>query len=227
MTFPFKDFSFLSWGLELASHGPTGLDKVCHQPPSQSATEVSRPVGVGAGGDVQLYWADHSGAEKCGYEAFLKTSYLIEPTKMQGSPLGFGHAYQLDLSLLSFIIIHNSSCFLSQIEINQTPQCLLSFVSGKNTHYPLQGLDTSSHEGALRLMSGFQLVGGARGGRRFMQAHQVWGGGQKDTHGQWDTACLENPKEVSGMPSKMGGNEGVLLASSKAVLAHSLLNLHG
>lgn len=128
---------------------------------AKGAPEVSQPGGAGAGGDVQLCWADHLGAENCSCEAFFRTSYLIEPTKMQGSPVGFGHAYQLDLSLLSFIIIHNSSCFLSQIEINQTPKCLLSFVSGKNKHHPLQGLDTSSREGALRLMRGFQLVGGA------------------------------------------------------------------
>ena len=31
-----------------------------------------------------------------------------------------------------------------------------------NKHHQLQGLDTSSHVGALRLMRGFQLVGGAQ-----------------------------------------------------------------
>lgn len=147
---------------------------------------------------------------------------------MQGSPVGFGHAYQLDLSLLSFIIIHNSSCFLSQIEISQTPKGPLSFVSGKNKHYPLQGLDTSSHEGSLRLMSGFQLVGGAQeevGASCMLTRHGV--GGRK-THTDNGTLLVwENPKEVSGMLRKIRGNEGVLLASFKAVLAHSLLNLHG
>lgn len=89
-------------------------------------------------------------------------------------------------------------------------------------------MGTSSREGALRLMRGFQLVGGVQeevGTSCRLTRHGV---GDRRTHTDNGTLLVwENPKEVSGMLQKMGGNEAVLLASFKAVLAHSLLNLHG
>lgn len=69
-----------------------------------------------------------------------------------------------------------------------------------NKHHPLQGLGTSSREGALRLMRGFQLVGGVQeevGTSCRLTRHGV---GDRRTHTDNGTLLVwENPKEVSGM----------------------------
>ena len=70
-----------------------GLPYLCR------ATETSLPVGSSSA------TLPTQGAEKSGHEAFFRTSYLNEPTKTQGSPVGFGCAYKLDLFIQSFTII--------------------------------------------------------------------------------------------------------------------------